>query len=376
MATDFLKDYQAQAQQSWDAWTRYMQQQPAGGSAFFNPAGFNPAAFAAPGMPPQGGPAGDLLARSMAGLKSYTEWLQGAASSGIGQGGDWQRQLQDLFAGAGGQPFAQAFAGIDTAGAQGFAQSWQSWLQAAQSGGLGGLPGMGPMPAFGYTREQQMQQQALAAAVREYLETQGRYQALIQRANTEGFERLQSQLSQLTERGQQLDSLKALYDQWVDASEAAYAEIALSDEFRVAYGDMVNAQMRVRHLQQQQLEAYCRELGMPTRSEVTALSKQMHELRRELRTGSKQAGVKPANAASDEAADLRAEIAALKRKLAENTSKASAPKESRPASATPIRKAATSSAKSQASKSAPSKTPARKASASRKPVAKTATRRK
>ncbi|WP_323135338.1 poly(R)-hydroxyalkanoic acid synthase subunit PhaE, partial [Dyella silvatica] len=231
MATDFLKDYQAQAQQSWDAWTRFMQQQPGSGSPFFNPTSFSP-----PGMASPAAPSDDLLARSMAGLKSYTEWLQGVASSGLGQGGDWQRQLQDMFGGAGGQPFAQAFAGIDTLGAQGFAQSWQSWLQAAQSGGLGGMPGMSPMPAFGYTREQQMQQQALAAAMREYLETQGRYQALIQRANTEGLERLQNQLSQLAERGQQLDSLKALYDQWIDASEAAYAEIALSDEFRITYG--------------------------------------------------------------------------------------------------------------------------------------------
>lgn len=366
MATDFLKDYQAQAQQSWDAWTRFMQQQPASGSPFFNPASFSP-----PGMAPQAGPSGDLLARSMAGLKSYAEWLQGAATSGMGQGGDWQRQLQEMFSGAGGQPFAQAFAGIDTVGAHGFAQSWQSWLQAAQSGGFGGLPGMSPMPAFGYTREQQMQQQALAAAIREYLETQGRYQALIQRANTEGLERLQSQLSQLAERGQQLDSLKALYDQWIDASEAAYAEIALSDEFRVAYGEMVNAQMRVRHLQQQQLEAFCRELGMPTRSEVTALGKQLHELRRELRAGAKQAGAKspqPNAGAADEAAGLRAEIAALKRKLAEN-----GPKAKKTAAVTTAKKVAASSAKNHVTKSAPSKTPVRK-SPSRKPVAKTAAR--
>ncbi|WP_323135393.1 poly(R)-hydroxyalkanoic acid synthase subunit PhaE, partial [Dyella silvatica] len=132
-----------------------------------------------------------------------------------------------------------------------------------------------------------------------------------------------------------------------------------------------NAQMRVRHLQQQQLEAFCRELGMPTRSEVTALGKQLHELRRELRGGAKQAAAKQPQTGSDtadETAGLRAEIAALKRQLAQGS-----PKAKKPAATAPAKKAAASSAKNQVTKSAPSKTPVRKAS-SRKPVTKTAAR--
>ena len=298
-ASDFLKDYQAMAQQSWNAWTRYLQQQATAAAPFAQ----NPSAA-------HYGTGDDVLARSIAALKGYGEWLQGAASSGLGQGPeDWQQSLQQLFSSLGGQPFAHAFASIDSEAARSFTQLWQGWLQAPPASAPGFSFNVEHMAAFGYTRERQLQQQALAAAMREYLDWTGKYQALIQRANTEGFERLQAKLVELSDSPRQIESLKALYDLWVDGAEEAYARIALSDEFRHAYGEMVNAQGRVRQLQQQQLEALCRELGMPTRSEVTALGKRMHELRRELRATS-------ASAHADELTDLRAEVAALKRQLA------------------------------------------------------------
>lgn len=307
-ASDLLKDYQAMAQQSWDAWTRYLQQQTAAVS---------PMGAAVHAAHPGAG--ADVFARSMAALKSYGDWLQGAAGSGLGHGaGDWQQSLQQMFAGLGGQPFAQAFGSIESDAARGFAQQWQAWWQATQAVGTQGLGGIDleHVAAFGYTREQQLHQQALASAMREYLDWASKYQMLIQRANTEGFERLQAKLTEFGESSRHVESLKALYDLWVDGAEEAYAQIALSEEFRHVYGEMANAQGRVRQLQQQQLDALCRELGMPTRSEVTAIGKRLHELRREVRAAGGSAQT------AEELATLRAEVAALKRELAGKTEEA------------------------------------------------------
>ncbi|MBB6186841.1 poly(R)-hydroxyalkanoic acid synthase subunit PhaE [Rhodanobacter sp. MP7CTX1] len=277
---DFIRNYQALAQQSWDAWTRQLQQQqPPAANPFFTP----------PTTPAAGN---DTLERTLAGLKGYFDWMQGAAASGAAAGGttgfsgDWRQQLQQLFGGAS-QPFAQAFGGIDSAGAEGFARQWQSWMQAAQQPGFGDMSGaraqvLGPTPAFGLNREQQMQQQALSAAIMESLQASARYQALIQRANSQGMERLQDKLAQHAEPGRQIESLKALYDLWIDSAEEAYAEIALSEEFREVYGEMVNTQMRVRQLQLQQTEQLCQQLGVPTRSEVSSLGERLQALRREM----------------------------------------------------------------------------------------------
>ncbi len=126
-ANDFIRDYQALAQQSWDAWARQFQPQPAA----------NP--FAPPPAPVAGN---DMLERTLAGLKGYFDWMQAAAAGGTAPqpGSDWRQQLQQMF-GSASQPFAQAFGGIDSAGAEGFARQWQSWMQAAQHSGFGDLPG-------------------------------------------------------------------------------------------------------------------------------------------------------------------------------------------------------------------------------------------
>lgn len=306
---DFLKDYQAFAQQSWDAWMRYLQQ-PGASTPFGAP-------FAAT-------PHDDLLTRSLASLKAYGSWLQQAAAGagaagGFGQMGNWQQPASmQPFLAAFNQPFAQTVAGIDSASAFGLEHQWQSWLQAMQRAGMNGMGNMGGMgampglPAFGLTREMQLDQQALAGAINEYMQISARYQALLQQVNTKGIARLQEMLGQRMEPGKQPDSMKALYDLWVDAMEEAYAQMALSDEYRDVFGAMVNAQMQVRKLQQQQTEQMCRELGIPTRSEVHSLGQRVQQLRRDMQARKQQ----ESHADTADIDTLQAEIAELKRELA------------------------------------------------------------
>ncbi len=334
-STDFLTDYQALARQSWAAWSRQLKQSldAAGGQA--SPV-TDPATAA-----------GEAIERSLDGLKGYLAWMQTVGATAAPKA-DWQQQLQQWF-GAGSQPFAQAFAGIDGAGAEGFARQWQTWLQALPvAGGIG----TAPTPAFGLDREQQMHQQALVQAMLAAMDASGRYHALLQRAGAQAMEHLQDKLAQHAEPGRQVDSLKGLYDLWVDAGEEAYAEMALSDEFKAVYGEMVNTQMRARQLQQQQTEALCQQLGMPTRSEVSRLGERLQALRREVR-GQSRPGTD--TTADGELAALHREVAALKRQLVATTPSAKRP--SRSASTTaaprPVRRAA-------ARKTTPAAIPTRK----------------
>lgn len=306
---ELLKNYQAFAQQSWDAWSKQWQQ-PGAQAPWLQPA-------------PAKGAMDDTLERTLGSFKSYLDWLQRAATSGVAQapaGGDWWQPLQQLF-GAGSQPAAPPFAGLHSAFASSLGQPWQNWLQASQHGagsadlgGMDALRGMLQTPAFGYSREQQEQQQALALAMLEHQQASQRYQALMLRAQLQGAERLQQKLAQRTEPGKQIESLKALYDLWVDSAEEAYAEIALSDEFREVYASQVNTQMRVKQLQNQQVERWCREVGLPTRSEVASLGQRLQELRRELRQLRPVARTQGEHVGS-EVAELHAEIDALREQL-------------------------------------------------------------
>lgn len=289
-ASGFIEEWQVLAQQSWDTWLRQLQLP------------------SAPVPPP---PGNEAFERTLAGLKGCFDWMQGVAAAGASQPSvDWQTLLRSWSV-SGNQSFSQAFNGIDNAAAQGFVQQWQAWLQSMQASGFAvPVAPDGPVPGFGLHREQLMQQQELAAAMQAALEANARYQELIQRANAQGLERLQSLLAKRDASSPPIESLKALYDLWVDAAEEAYAEIALSDEFRAAYGEMVNSQMGVRQLQQKQTSQLCRELGMPTREDVSALGERLQQLRRDLRR-------QGSGDVADEILALRREVAALHRELAE-----------------------------------------------------------
>ncbi|MGH8151122.1 MAG: class III poly(R)-hydroxyalkanoic acid synthase subunit PhaE [Rhodanobacteraceae bacterium] len=199
-------------------------------------------------------------------------------------------------------PLARAMRELVGQGAQGFEQMMQ---------GLG--PAMAEtralldLPAFGYAREHQEHYQRMAKAWLDYQHETNRYNALIARASRRAFEVFEDKLAEHGEPGRQIDSVRGLYDLWVDAAEDAYAEVALSPEFREVYGALVNAQMRVRRNLQREVERMAGDLGMPTRTEIDSMGKRLHELRRDAMNS---AEMLPGLVA--EVVALRAEIERLK----------------------------------------------------------------
>jgi class III poly(R)-hydroxyalkanoic acid synthase PhaE subunit len=154
------------------------------------------------------------------------------------------------------------------------------------------------MPAFGLTREQQEEQQALLRAWIEYAGHYQRYQALLQGVHERANAALREQ-SPPTDA----DSMRSVYDRWVNLAEESYAEAALSEEFREVYAALVNAQMRLRVLQQRQVERMAVQAGMPTRKEVDSLGERLQAARRELRH---------LQGLASEVAALKAEVAGLR----------------------------------------------------------------
>ncbi|PZQ11999.1 MAG: hypothetical protein DI564_13595 [Rhodanobacter denitrificans] len=191
-------------------------------------------------------------------------------------------------------------------------------------------------PAFGFLRERQEHQQRVAQALIDYQTQTRRYDALMMRAGLLGATRFQDKLAERAASERPVESLRALYDLWVDAAEDGYAEVAASMEFREAYGALVNAQMRLRSLLREDVERISVDLGIPTRSEVDSIGRRLQELRRELRGA---AGADGRGLAAEVEA-LRAEIAALKAGgTAASPARAKAVETERPAPAPRVRAA-------------------------------------
>ena len=280
---DAPNDFAALARQYMDLWGDALR-------------GVSAPAAAAPGVPGMG-EAFDAWMRQVGGQAPVATPLAHFQR----QSRDWYAQMQQVaaqFAGrdhsasdvaaawrdafGGGHPFSGLLDGMRGPGLESVAQ----WMEASAPS-LHGLRAETAaalrMPAFGFTREHQERLQALALAQLRWQDAQQAYSALMAKVSGDAVARFQARLAECEQAGRQLDSARALFDLWVDAAEDAWAEAALSEEYRHAFGELVNAQMRQRAAAQALGEQAAAMYGWPTRGELDGAHRKIAELERQLR---------------------------------------------------------------------------------------------
>lgn len=270
-----------------------------------------------------GAPQSDAIERVMAGAQGYLGMLQSMAAAAGGHASGDPLSWFDAMKGSAGfsaaapswfnNPITEAMRSFARSGAQGFEQMMERFASAA-SPMFNDAKGMLSMPAFGHLREHQENAQKSAKALIEYQEQMARYNRLMLKVSEHAFARFQLKLAEREEPGRQIDSVRGVYDLWIDAAEEAYAEVALSEEFRDVYGALVNAQMHVREHVQREVERISTDLGIPTRSEIDTIGERLQALRREFRD-EREAGI-DFGALTAEVTALRGELAAMKSTIA------------------------------------------------------------
>ncbi len=225
--------------------------------------------------------------------------------------------------------WAQAFSGAPAQGAfmnlfeqlSGLAQAqWQQLVAQAGAGEMGGNDALahwrtllgsvgarlasaagpfelGPLPAMdtaalreslstppvGPMREHiERWQQAMLAQL-DYQDAAREFSAQLGETMKLAHSHLQARLAARAERNEPLASSRALFDEWIEAGEQAWAERAGSDAFVAALGRFTNAEMKVRAAKADQINRLAESLGLPTRGEVDADHRRIAQLERELR---------------------------------------------------------------------------------------------
>jgi len=190
---------------------------------------------------------------------------------------EWKRAL-----GIENNPFAGMFQNMTGPDAHGFDHLLQQsgpWLEALR----GRWGGLFDLPAFGLMREHQERWQALAKVQAQYQQAVNDYNAQMFECGQKAFARFEDKLAERSEPGRQIDSARGLFDLWIDAAEEAWAEVAMTPEYRRVYGDLVNAQSRLRNGINGEIERASGQLGMPTRTEINSSHRKVTQLERELR---------------------------------------------------------------------------------------------
>ena len=284
-----VDDFEAWNRRYWNAWGDALRgTQPAGGAAM---PGWNEAMdwwsqFARGGIPQ----ANEAVSRFNAQAQGWFGQMQQLAAQFAGRqahAGDIASAWKQALGGDGANPFAQVFAnmpGSAQTDPSRFFEAFAPWLQSMQRDGHPwDSKSWLALPAFGFAREHQERWQELAQAQVDLQQQSQAYQTLLAEAGQDAFARFERKLEARSEPGKQLESVRALFDLWIDAAEEAYADIALSPRFRDAYAALVNAQMTLRGRMQKEVEQLGSQFGMPTRTEVDSAHRKIVELEREQR---------------------------------------------------------------------------------------------
>ena len=344
MATqDWSGDFDALARQYWNGWNEMMRQAAgaqavpasrfAGMGQGFSMPGFGAPAFAQPAwpsaIPGMGGGWQDALsqwsriAQSMGGQRppDLADTVEATLGRFQQQAGDWYGRMQQLAGQYAGQAvdaseiasrwkemlesqgdgaWLEMFRGMQSPNMHGF-DAWYEAVQPMLAGWRSEARGWLGLPTFGLAREHQERLQKLMQAQLDYQDTMSAHNAMLSKSAQAAYANFEKKLAEHEMPGLEITSARALFDLWIDAAEDAFADMALSPDYRETYGAMVNAQMRLRNDVQKEIEQATGLLGMPTRTEIEAAHRKIAELERLVRRMARGDAASASTARSTEA---------------------------------------------------------------------------
>ena len=282
MAMQGVDDFEAWTRRYWNAWGETLRsQKPDAAMPGWNEALDWWSKLARGGM----APGDEAVARFNSQAQGWFGQMQQLAAQFAGRpasAADIAAAWKQALGGEGANPFANMLGAMPGSAQTDPSQWFEGFAPLMQSFQRDGRSWLG-LPAFGFAREHQERWQQLAQAQLDLQSQSQAYQALLGEAAQDAFIRFERKLEERSVPGRQIDSVRGLFDLWIDAAEEAYADVALSPRFRDAYAALVNAQMTLRGRTQKEVEQWCAQWGIPTRTEVDAAHRKVVQLERELR---------------------------------------------------------------------------------------------
>lgn len=138
------------------------------------------------------------------------------------------------------------------------------------------------VPGLGYTRESQEQIQEGMRLWASYQRTAHEYQLEMNKIAVEALDLMKQRILEMAGTGEQMNTLREVYDLWVECNEAAYAKYVFTEEYSELYGRLTNDLMALKHHGQRFIDEMASAMGMPTRKGMATVQKRQQQLKREL----------------------------------------------------------------------------------------------
>lgn len=146
------------------------------------------------------------------------------------------------------------------------------------------------LPGIGYTREQQENMQKGMGLWKTYQKALSRYESALNAISMAANKELTQALYSYIEEEKPINSLREIYDMWIEVNEEKYGEYVITEDHSVLYGELINSLMRVKQFVNQNMDELLQLLNLPTQGTMNTVlvrekntQRKLLELQKELK---------------------------------------------------------------------------------------------
>jgi class III poly(R)-hydroxyalkanoic acid synthase PhaE subunit len=114
-----------------------------------------------------------------------------------------------------------------------------------------------------------------------YQKAQEAYIGLFNRIGLRTIDCLRDEMMNQIEQGKSFETLRAVYDLWVDCGEKTYGEFIMTEEYGQIYADLINTLMAWKQYERQRVDEWMAAFNIPNCHEFEMMAKRVQQMRRE-----------------------------------------------------------------------------------------------
>lgn len=150
------------------------------------------------------------------------------------------------------------------------------------------ISGLSDLPRAGLTRETNAKVLRAVDALSDVRKATLKYDMAMAQGMRVAVERLMEHLAALSEKGEQITTLRGLMKVWFQIADKTLTEEFCSADFVAVQDEMTNAMMTFKLRQRELVEMALTSLDMPTRTEVDDAYRSIHDLKKQVRQMKRQ----------------------------------------------------------------------------------------
>lgn len=139
------------------------------------------------------------------------------------------------------------------------------------------------IPNVGQNREIQDKFQKLIKLGAIYQDYNNEHQSVMAGLSQKALELMRTEILRMSEKGEELSSMRQIYDLWVESNEKIYSDHVHTKEYSELNGKLVNSQMAFMKLSHEVNEDILTAMNLPTTRAMNELERRHYELRKKVR---------------------------------------------------------------------------------------------